>query len=137
MQEKIDKLTDIINTIKKEKSRRFALTLLSEIVQIINNQEKEILSLESWKTNNKFSEIENELHKYILILITFGFSQKFIKTIRIETLIFIAKYRSKFNSFKPDEIKLIDLILMNYELEFDNLPGNYQDFKKYMDESKS
>lgn len=136
MQEKINKLTDIIKSIKSEPKKNYAIKLLSEIVDTVNNQNNEIDGLMAWKTNNKKIDIECELQKYVLLLILYGYSQKWIKSIRTETLIFIAKHRSKFDHFKADEIKTIDLMLMNYEFDNNKTPETYELFKNYYDAVK-
>ena len=137
MQSKIDKLSDILKTIKNKRQSNFGLLILSELVNVINNQEKEIYGLMAWKTNNNKGDLESELQKYILLLIINGYSQKFINSIRTETLIFIAKNKNNFKNIEATDIKKIDLILMNYQFEFDNLPNDYKVFKKYLDESES
>lgn len=137
IQQKIDKLTDILNILKSENQRKYALNLIADIINVINNQEKEITSLQAWKTDNKISEIDCELEKYVLLLIYYGYSQRFINIIRKETIEFIARNRIHFNVKKPDEIKNIDHLLMIFELEFDRLPVNYNEFSKFIKNVKS
>ena len=50
-------------------------------------------------------------------MIFYGFSQKYIKTIRTEALIFIAENRKEFKDIDSVDFKLIDLRIMKYELE--------------------
>lgn len=135
MQNKLDKLTILIDGLKP-KQKTYALNLLADLVTIINNQEKEIESLIAYKINNKLSEYECEIQKYVLLLIYYGFSQKFIKVIRQECVLFITKNRKHIPNLSPSEIKLIDLFLMSYELENDKEPESYLQLKKFMDESK-
>lgn len=135
MQNKLNALTDIISTIKNARQRSYALSIVQDLINIINNQEEEIKGLMSWKTNTEKSGCE--LQKYVLLLILYGYSQAFINSIRIETLIFIAKNKDKFDSFQADEIKTIDLMLMNFEFDNDKMPDNYQEFKTYYDKVKS
>lgn len=138
MQEKIDKLISIIDrNVKSDKAKAYAITLLSDLVNIINNQEKEVKSLSAWKTNNDFSGIECELQKYILILIMNGYSQQLVKVIRQEAFQFAAKHKERITSYKPKDIKNIDHWLMMFELENERLPDTFDEFKNFYDNAKN
>lgn len=131
MQDKIDKLTDIIKCIKSAGQKNYALTLLADLVGTLNGQSKEIHALHAYKTNNKISEIDCELEKYILLLIYYGFTQKYINIIRRECVLFVAKNRKEIDIKEPSEIKLIDDMLMIYELEYGKQPDNYKQLIEY------
>ena len=133
LQEDLDTLLDIINKIKSTRQKNLAITILSKLIGVINGQDKEILSLYAWKTNNKISNIECELQKYVLILIIYGYSQNFIEIIRPECLEFVAKHRKEIDIIlNPDEIKNIDFNLIGFELEKDRLPNNYKELKNFL-----
>lgn len=136
MQDKIDALTDIVKTIRNDRQRKFALSIIIDLVGIINNQSDEIKGLHAFKTNNKINEIDCELQKYVHLLILFGYSQKAINSIRPETLLFAAQNRERILSYRPEDIKNIDLHLMGYELEKGEKAKNIEQLKNYIDESK-
>ncbi len=137
MQNKVDKLTDIVKNIKSVSQRNYALTLLSELVDIINKQESEIKSLMAWKTNNKISEIDCELEKYVLLLIYYGYSQRQINNTRIEAVKFLATNKDSISIKSSEDIKTLDHWLMNFELEKQRMPKSYQEFKQFVTDAKS
>lgn len=137
MQQKINTLLRIISEIKISRKRNDALSIINDMVKVINGQEDEILALSAWKTDNKKQDIECELEKYVLILIASGFSQKLIRIIRVDALNFIAKYKKEFVKLKPEEYKTVDLWLMNYELAKGEFPKSFKEFKEYYDKAKS
>lgn len=136
MQKKVDILTDILKTIRNERQRNYAISLVSDLITVINNQEKEILGLMAWKTDNNRNDIEIELEKYVLILISFGFTQKFISNIRKESVIFIAKNRRSFEKKPPELFKNIDHWLMVFELENERQPKDFNELKIFIKNAK-
>ena len=132
MQKKVDILTDILKAIRNERQRNYAISLVSDLINVINNQEKEILGLMAWKTDNKKQDIELELEKYVLILISFGFTQKFISNIRKESVLFIAKNRKSFEKKPPELFKNIDHWLMVFELENERQPNDFNELKIFI-----
>lgn len=136
MQDKIDALTDIVKAIRNDRQRKYALSIIIDLVNVINRQSDEIKGLHAFKTNNKINEIDCELQKYVHLLILFGYSQKLISSIRPETLLFAAKNRERILSYAPEDIKNIDLQLMCYELENGEKAKNVEQLKQYIDESK-
>lgn len=134
MQKKIDQLIDIFNSLRSERQKNYAIKLLSELVDVINNQSKTIKELTERKMDIVPGNFDTELDKYILVLIIYGFCQNDFKLINYDTINFIAKNRAQLTR-KPLAIDMIRIQNMIMSFEFDNekQPMDLMELKKYID----
>jgi len=132
MQNKIDQLTDIINSIKSERQRSFALKLLADIVSTINNLSDNAKKLNERKFDIKPGEGENELDKYITLLMIYGFSQERIGIIEKATLDFILKNTDQLKR-KPlfKEILKIHSMRLMFIFENGKEPEDFNELKEF------
>ena len=133
MQNKIDTLIDLLNSLKSEKQKVYAIKLLSELVDIINNQSKTILELTERKFKIIPGEGENELDKYITILYIYGFTQQEISILNNDCLNFILKNSNQLTK-KPtyNDLRRIKYFYNMYEFDKEEKPVDLQELKNYI-----
>ena len=93
MQDKINTLIDLLKSLKSERQQNFAIKLLSEVVDAMNNQSNHIKELTERKFNIKPGEADTELDKYVSLLIIYGYSQEQIALLNQYTINFILEHR--------------------------------------------
>ena len=133
MQDKLDRLVDILNTIKSPYQKKYALKLLSEITGFINKQDDEIKAYISRGFLLPPGEVDSELDKYILILKLLNFTQDNIRLLNFETLKFICENKKSLLRIPGfTDLYKIQNWLMMFEFEYDRMPEDSSELKEFI-----
>lgn len=133
MQNKIDQLTDIINSLKSERQKSFALKLIVDIIDTINNISKNNESLTERKFEIKPGEGETELDKYISLLAIYGFSQEQIAIIEKPTLDFVLKNKDQLTRVPLySQLLKIHHFRLMFLFENEREPNDLEELKQFI-----
>ena len=136
LQKKLNKLVEILNTIKSKSRRNYALSLLDGIVNEVNKLGIEINKY--YAKEHGLSEPELEIEKYILALMIYGYTQEGISCINKETIIFVNKYKKYFNDIpKAKHILDIQHWLYDFILINEREPIDFEEFKKHVYDARN
>jgi len=133
MQDKLDRLVDILNTIKSPYQKKLALRLLSEITGIINKQDDDIKGLIARGFMIMPGEVDTELDKYVRLLKFYDYTQNNIKLINYETLEFLDKHQKLLNRLPLfcDIYKIQNWIMM-FEFDYERKPIDLNELKEFI-----
>lgn len=133
MQNKVDKLIELFNNFHSERQKNYAIKLLADIVDVINNQSKNIGELTARKFGIIPGQIDTELDKYIITLLLHGYSQDDFKLISHETLKFLLDNKNQLTRPPtPGNTIKIQNMIMQFEFENNREPNDINELKEYI-----
>jgi len=112
IEQKIEKLYDLIQTSMKGGKLDYATTLLNSIIDRINLDDQVIKNIKSRKINIENQKFDIFIEKCVFVMKAVGLDITEISNYDDEALIFIVKHKDKFN--KPLTAKRLDSFMRLY-----------------------
>lgn len=133
MQKTIDILFSLLDEIKRDSKKRYARELLMKIIDHINKQDVIIERLRGEKIGiSKNNKVYDEVEKYTIVLMLYGFTHFDIQAINSVTLDFLLRHKDSIKE-KPTVNQIINsqFLLFIFIDEFGREPNTIEELNNY------